>query len=164
MTKSISDNITLPVLSKLTRWGLLSDKAELQLVTKAMEQLKITARSPEQIVTTLSGGNQQKVVIAKLLQVGARVLLFLDLTRGVDVGTKAEIFELARELTATGHSIIMYSSENQELINMCDRVMVLSDGKVAAMLQGDDLKEEAIMEAAFAIRKSENESDSQINN
>jgi ribose transport system ATP-binding protein len=159
LTKSISDNIALPVLSKITRWGLLSDDAEQKLVERAIKQLKITAKSPEQPVTTLSGGNQQKVVVAKLLQVGCKILLFLDLTRGIDVGTKAEIFGLARELTATGHSIIMYSSENQELTHMCDRIMVLSDGRVAAILKDNELTEEAIMQAAFAIRNNGNESD-----
>jgi ribose transport system ATP-binding protein len=157
LTKSIADNLSLPILSKITnRFGLLSDALEKRMINRAIELLKIKAHSPEQLVTTLSGGNQQKVVVAKLLLVGAKVLLFLDLTRGIDVGTKAEIFQLARDLTADGYSIVMYSSENQELIHMCDRVMVLNEGKLAAILQGSDLTEEAIMHAAFAINKPSN--------
>ena len=130
-TKSIADNLMLPVLSKITtRLGLLSAKKENELVEQAFKQLQIKASSSEQTVTTLSGGNQQKVVVAKLLLVGAKILLMLDLTRGIDVGTKAEIFQLARNLTAEGYSILMYSSENNELINMCDRVMVMNEGQI----------------------------------
>lgn len=151
LSKSIRENVSLPVLGRLSRWGLLSATAETQLVGKAIAQLQVKAGSIEQPVTTLSGGNQQKVVIAKLLLVGAKVLLFHDLTRGIDVGTKAEIFTLARELTATGHSIILYSSDNQELVHMCDRIMVLRAGAVAAMLEGAYRTEEEVMRAAFAI-------------
>jgi len=150
-TKSIRENIALPNLNKLVRWGLLSADKEHQLVKNAIERLDVQAASLENAVITLSGGNQQKIVVAKLLQVGAKVLLFHDLTRGIDVGTKAEIFKLARELTAAGYSILMYSSDNQELVKMCDRILVLSRGELAATLEGEDLTEEMVLHAALAI-------------
>lgn len=158
-TKSIRENIALPILNRLTRWGLLSGDIEERLVKEAIERLEVKASSLENPVITLSGGNQQKVVVAKLLQVGAKVLLLHDLTRGIDVGTKAEIFKLARELTAAGYSILMYSSENQELVNMCDRIMVLSSGRLAATLEGEQLTEEMVIHAAFAIDSDEGVTD-----
>ncbi len=150
--KTVGENIVLPILSRLTSRGLLSGRRQDEVVRDAIARLHIRASGPDQPVMTLSGGNQQKVVIAKLLQVGARVLLFHDVTRGIDVGTKAQIFELARRLAAGGHSILFYSSDNQELVHMCDRVMVLSRGRVAAMLGEGELSEENIVRAAFAVR------------
>jgi len=152
LSKSIRENVSLPVLSRLTRRGLLSLRAERALVSKAMAQLQVKATTIDQPVTTLSGGNQQKVVIAKLLLVGAKILLFHDLTRGIDVGTKAEIFELARQLAASGHALILYSSDNQELVHMCDRIMVLRSGTISAMLEGKRRTEADIMQAAFAMK------------
>jgi ribose transport system ATP-binding protein len=99
----------------------------------------------------LSGGNQQKVVVAKLLAVGADVLLFHDLTRGIDVGAKAEIFHLMRRLAGEGKAILFYSSENQELVSMCDRVLVLRAGRLAATLSGSELSEERILQAALGV-------------
>jgi len=153
VSKSVRENVALPILDELTRGGLLSDRREDHVVRRAVEQLDVRVASLEQTVTTLSGGNQQKVVIAKLLELGAKILLFHDLTRGIDVGTKAQIFALIRELAASGHSILFYSSDNQELVHMCDRVLVLSHGRVAAHLEGDQLTEEQILRAAFGVRQ-----------
>jgi ribose transport system ATP-binding protein len=150
-SKSVRENIALPMLDHLTRGGLLSGALEEELVRKAIDRMNIRASSLEQPVMTLSGGNQQKVVIAKLLMLGTRILLFHDLTRGIDVGTKAQIFGLFRELAASGHSILFYSSDNQELVHMCDRVLVLSRGRVAAELRGEDLTEARILRAAFGV-------------
>lgn len=151
LSKTLSQNISLPILSKLTRWLLISRQAEIEIVDKMVKRLNINSRDINQTVITLSGGNQQKVVVAKLLSIGTKILLFHDLTRGIDVGTKSEIFELTRDLVATGHSIIMYSSENHELVNMADRILVLRSGKTAAILEGDQRNEESILNAAFGI-------------
>lgn len=153
-TKSIRENISLPVLPSLCSYGFISGAKEHVIVRDAMDRLQVRASSMEQAVTTLSGGNQQKVVIAKLLLVGARILLFHDLTRGIDIGTKAQIFELARELQASGHSIVFYSSDNQELVHMCDRILVMSRGRVVSVLEGA-LSEDRIMRAAFAAGEAE---------
>jgi ribose transport system ATP-binding protein len=154
-SKSVRENVALPILDQLTRRGLLSGRLEDEAVRQAVERLDVRVSSLEQPVTTLSGGNQQKVVIAKLLMLGAKILLLHDLTRGIDVGTKAQIFALLRELAAGGHSILFYSSDNQELVHMCDRVLVLSRGRVAARLEGDELTEAQILRAAFGLGRDD---------
>ena len=148
---SIRQNVALPVLSRISRFGLLAPRSDRAVVNRAVGNLDIKASSLEQLVRTLSGGNQQKVVVAKLLAVGADVLLFHDLTRGIDVGAKAEIFHLMRRLAGQGKSILFYSSENQELVSMCDRVLVLRAGRLAATLTGGDLSEERILQAALGV-------------
>jgi ribose transport system ATP-binding protein len=152
MSKSVRENVALPVVDRVTRHGLLSGKREDEVVREAVERLNVRTPTLEQPVMMLSGGNQQKVVIAKLLTLGAKILLLHDLTRGIDVGTKAQIFELLRELTASGHSILFYSSDNQELAHMCDRVLVMSRGRVAATLDGERLTESHILRAAFGVK------------
>jgi ribose transport system ATP-binding protein len=152
LEKSIRENVALPILSKLARFGFVIPSRDTQVARQAVQALDIKAESIEQPANTLSGGNQQKVVVAKMLAVGASILLLYDLTRGIDVGTKAEIFHLTRELAASGHAILYYSSESQELTNMCDRILVLQAGTVAAVLQGDDRTEEQLLQAAIGIR------------
>ena len=90
----------------------------------------------------------------KLLSVGAKILLFHDLTRGIDVGTKAEVFHLMRDLAAKGHAILFYSSENQELVNMCDRVLVLRGGRSMGTIAAASLSEERILQAAMGLAGS----------
>jgi len=159
LTKSVSENVVLPVLRRIVRWGLLSPTKEVKLVQDVVARVNVGLSGIDQPVSTLSGGNQQKIVIAKLLLVQTKILLFHDLTRGIDVGTKSEIFQLARELSAKGHSIVLYSSENQELVNMCDRILVLSRGLVAAVLEGDERTEQSILHAAFATQNSKGDAD-----
>jgi ribose transport system ATP-binding protein len=103
---------------------------------------------PADPVERLSGGNQQKVVLAKLLATEPQVLMMYDSTRGVDVGTKAEIYGLLRELAAGGSAILWYSTDNDELINMCDRVLVLRQGQIEAELAGTLIAEENLVRAA----------------
>jgi ABC-type sugar transport system ATPase subunit len=113
-----------------------------------IDKLGIRARGPEQRARALSGGNQQKVALARLLHQNAEVLLLDEPTRGIDVGAKAEIYELMSELAAGGAGIVMASSELPELLAMCDRILVLSDGQLSAELSGDEATQEQIMEAA----------------
>ena len=96
----------------------------------------------------LSGGNQQKVVLAKLLATNPKILMMFDSTRGVDVGTKAEIYILLRELAAKGTSILWYSTDNDELINMCDRVLVIRQGQIEAELTHELITEENLVRAS----------------
>jgi ribose transport system ATP-binding protein len=149
LPKPIRENIALPILSQLSILGFLDKAAERKLVRGAMQQLNVVARSMDQPVGSLSGGNQQKVVIAKLLQTRAHILLLYDLTRGVDVGTKADIFQLMRDLVARGYAILFYSTDMQELIHVADRIIVLSDGTITATLEGDAMTEEQILRAAI---------------
>jgi ABC-type sugar transport system ATPase subunit len=139
----------LPVLSRLSRFGFLAPGVDRPLVRALVGELGIGASSIEQAARTLSGGNQQKVVIAKLLATGGRILLFHDLTRGIDIGTKAEIFHLARRLAEEGRAILFYSSENLELVNMCDRILVLRQSRLATILTGSERTEERVLQAAM---------------
>ena len=146
---SIADNLLLPVVSKITRLGLISRKKEKQLLTQAVESLAIKAGDIENPVNSLSGGNQQKVVLAKLMMTHPKVLLLYDFTRGVDVGTKNTMFALLRKLAAEGNCILFYSTDMEELVNVCDRVLVMDHGAVKADLSGEKLTEENILRASI---------------
>ena len=116
LSKPLRENITLAVLERLSKFGVIDRKREAAAVDDAIKRFQIVARDPEQEVQWLSGGNQQKVLIAKLLQTDARILLFLfDVTRGVDVGTKPQIFGFMRELAARGYCTLV-------LLDRCKRV------------------------------------------
>jgi len=154
LSKSVRENLILAILPRIARHGLLDLRREGELVADAVRRLQVKVSSPEQLAGTLSGGNQQKVVLAKLLATQARILLFYDPTRGVDVGTKAEIFVLMRDLAAQGYAILFYSTDLPELTHLADRVAVLSYGRVAAVLEGQAIDEEAILRATLAERQA----------
>jgi ribose transport system ATP-binding protein len=105
-------------------------------------------------VGSLSGGNQQKVVIAKWLLTEARILLLYDLTRGIDVGTKQEVYQLMRSLADEGVGILFFSTELPELVGMCDRVLVLYEGKIGRELKGAEITEENLVTAALGLKIS----------
>nr|MBA3325860.1 sugar ABC transporter ATP-binding protein [Paracoccaceae bacterium] len=148
LSKSMRENLTLSVIRRFSRGGLLDRAREDALVREMVDFLRIKAGSPEQLAGTLSGGNQQKVIFGKMLLTEARVLLLYDPTRGVDVGTKGEIFQLMRDLAARGYAILFYSSDLPELVHVADRVIVLRDGRVAATLDSARISEAAILRAA----------------
>jgi len=150
LPKSVRENVTLAVARRFARFGVLDLAQERALVADAIRQLNIVLANAEQPVGSLSGGNQQKVVIAKLLLTEARILLLYDLTRGVDVGTKGEIFRLMRTLAEDGYAILFFSTDMQELLHVADRVAVISDGKVSGLLAGAEITEDAILRAAIA--------------
>ncbi len=150
LTKSIRENISLPMLSRISHMGFLQPVLERRIAERAVQRLSIASRGLDQQVNRLSGGNQQKVVIAKLLQTDAKILLLYDLTRGVDVGAKADIFQLMRDLVSRGYSIVFYSTDLQELIHLADRTIVLHDGRVNATLLPEATTEESIIRASFA--------------
>lgn len=146
--KSVRENLTLSVIRRFSSSGLLDDNREAALVKQMVDFLHIKAGTPEQLAGTLSGGNQQKVIFGKMLLTEARVLLLYDPTRGVDVGTKGEIFQLMRDLAAKGYAILFYSSDLPELVHVADRVLVLRNGRIAALLEGERISEEGILRAA----------------
>ena len=152
LSKSVRENLTLSVIRRFSKGGLLDRDREAALVREMVDFLRIKASTPEQAVGTLSGGNQQKVVFGKMLLTEARVLLLYDPTRGVDVGTKGEIFQLIRDLAAKGYAILFYSSDLPELVHVADRVLVLREGRIASTLSGDAITEEAILSAAVLDR------------
>jgi ABC-type sugar transport system ATPase subunit len=149
MPFSISFNITLPMLQKIRARYFLSRRKESEIVDQFMGKLDIRAGGPSTPVMNLSGGNQQKVVLAKSLASGPKILLMYDITRGVDVGTKKEIFKLMRELAESGSAILFYSTDLDELINVCDEVVVMHDGRIGARLGGSTLTKEDIMIASM---------------
>jgi ribose transport system ATP-binding protein len=131
-TLSVRENISLPSLRRVRRLGLIDRSAERQLIAPVIADLRIGREDPEQLVSDLSGGNQQKVIVGKFLLTGAKILLFYDLTRGVDVGTKAEIFKMMEQLAAEGYAILFYSTDLAELVNVPHRTCVMFDGRIVA--------------------------------
>jgi ribose transport system ATP-binding protein len=141
-------NISLNNLGKHRRSGLVSQKSEKQSASELSKRVGVKAPNIETRVATLSGGNQQKVVIARWLGHDCEVLIFDEPTRGIDVGAKAEIYSLMRELTRQGKSIVMISSELPEIVGMCDRVAVFSGGAIVTTLAGDSINAGDIMRHA----------------
>jgi ribose transport system ATP-binding protein len=153
---SVSVNLSFAALDLISRGGIVDRARERQLIDEMIALLAIRTAGTDIPVGSLSGGNQQKVVIAKWLMVKPRIILLNDPTRGIDVGTKAEIYQLLRKLAATGAAIIFYSTDYDELIGCCDRVLVLYDGAVKRVLVGDEITERALISSALNI-SGENE-------
>ena len=149
----IAANVTLPVLRRVSLLGVLSRSAERRVARRAAERLRVRGSGVDQRAGELSGGNQQKVVLAKWLETGPSVLLLDEPTRGIDVGGKAEIYALIRELAAAGMATVIVSSELPELLGLSDRVLVCRDGAVVAELPRERASEEAVM--AHAVGGSE---------
>ncbi len=142
-------NVSLPVIERYTRFGLIDSKREEADVSRVMAQLNIQMRALWTPVKAFSGGNQQKIAIAKWLFAQSRVLLLFDPTRGIDVGTKHEIYALMQEYAAAGGAILFYSTEIPELDHLAHRVLVLYRGRIAADLVDDAISEDAILRATL---------------
>jgi ribose transport system ATP-binding protein len=142
---SVRENIVLAALSRISRAGLVSRAKQDEIVETFMDRLKIKASSPEQKVAELSGGNQQKVMLARWLCLHPKVLLLDEPTRGIDVGAKAEVQAVIDELARDGLGVLLISSEIEELLEGSDRVVVLKDGQVVGELAGADLDESTLM-------------------
>lgn len=148
---NVRDNLTFAALSSLSKGGLIDRAAESKAVDEMIELLAIRTAGTDIPVGALSGGNQQKVVIAKWLMIAPRIILLNDPTRGIDVGTKQEIYQLLRKLADSGAAILFYSTDYDELIGCCDRVLVLYDGAVKRELVGDEITERALVASALNI-------------
>jgi ABC-type sugar transport system ATPase subunit len=144
-TLNLARNITLARLDKVFRNGILDREAERKYGQEYIDELSIKANSERDMVTSLSGGNQQKVVLAKWLMADPKVLLLDEPTRGIDVGAKAQIYQIMTQLVRSGMAIIMISSELTELVGMCDRYLLLADGKIRAELGREDADEEKFL-------------------
>ncbi|MDW3225338.1 MAG: sugar ABC transporter ATP-binding protein [Paracoccaceae bacterium] len=147
----IFQNITLPSLRRMSQSGFLDLAEEFKLARAYSERLDLRAAALDQDVGNLSGGNQQKVVIAKWLATEPKVIILDEPTKGIDIGSKAAVHEFMAELAAQGLSVIMVSSEIPEIIGMSDRVIVMRDGRIAAELAGDDLSPETLVRHAAGI-------------
>jgi ribose transport system ATP-binding protein len=146
---SNADNMGLASLKQFTRWLMVNHAKKRANCLHYMDEIGLTPRDPDYLVSDLSGGNQQKVVLAKWLSTGADILIFDEPTKGIDVGAKAEIYRLMEALVAQGKGIIMVSSELPEVIGMSDRVVVMHEGRIAAVLSKQELSEERILNYAM---------------
>ncbi|MFW3168753.1 sugar ABC transporter ATP-binding protein [Geodermatophilus sp. CPCC 206100] len=146
---SIQDNIAVANIPTVSRAGLVRNGAIAKIARSALSDLQIKARGPRQPVGQLSGGNQQKVVLAKMLARKPKVLLMDEPTRGIDVGTKSEIYRLIRRLAANGTTVIAVSSELPELIGMSDRILIMHEGRVSGEVPAADADEEHLLTYAY---------------
>jgi ribose transport system ATP-binding protein len=145
---SIGHNITLPILKQISKFTMVNKKEDEKCTDRYIKSLQIKVTSSQGLVKTLSGGNQQKVAIAKALAAGAELVVLDEPTRGIDVGAKYEIYELMNQMITEGKTILMISSEMSELIGMCDRIAVLSEGHVTKILDREEFDQETILHFA----------------
>ncbi|NUR12853.1 MAG: sugar ABC transporter ATP-binding protein [Bradyrhizobium sp.] len=148
---SIADNLVIASLDAISTGPLVDRARENDAIKRAIARLQIKIGAPGDAVSTLSGGNQQKVVLAKWLMTNPKLILLNDPTRGIDVGTKQELYRLMRELADHGAAILFYSTDYDELIGCCDRVAIMYDGRIVRELQGDELTETNIIASALNI-------------
>ena len=148
---SISDNLAIASLDALSRGPFVDRARESAAIERSIARLQIKIGSPADAVSTLSGGNQQKVVLAKWLMTEPRIILLNDPTRGIDVGTKQELYRLMRELADQGAAILFYSTDYDELIGCCDRVAIMYDGRIVRELEGGELTETNIIASSLNI-------------
>jgi len=146
--QSVRNNASLAIIHNLRRFLLIDEKRESEIVQKQVRDLDIKTPSLEQQVGYLSGGNQQKVVLAKWLFTNSKVMIFDEPTRGIDVGSKVEIYQLMNRLAEKGVAIVMISSELPEILGMSDRILVMHEGRIAGELSREEATQEKIMHLA----------------
>jgi ribose transport system ATP-binding protein len=150
--RSVRENIALPSTAPPRRWGPIRLGRERSRVGEAIRRLQIDTRAQSE-VRRLSGGNQQKVTIARWIAGGVRTLLCFDPTRGIDIRTKREIYQLVRDLAAGGAAVLLYTSELEEIPLVCDRVVVIFGGRVVAEMPAADADEPTLVRAAYGLRR-----------
>ena len=150
MKRSVRENIALPFTAPVRAWGLIDTGAERRRVAEAIKTLQIDTRVQSE-VRRLSGGNQQKVTIARWVAGGVRTMLCFDPTRGIDIGTKRQIYELLRDLAAAGAAVLLYTSELKEIQLACDRAIVIFGGRVVAQIAVEDADEATLLRAAYDL-------------
>ncbi|HEY6086282.1 MAG TPA: sugar ABC transporter ATP-binding protein [Burkholderiaceae bacterium] len=148
---SVRDNLSFAALGRLSRAGIVDRAAERAEVERVIKLLAVRTDGTELAAGTLSGGNQQKLVIGKWLMLQPRIILLNDPTRGIDVGTKQEIYQLLRQLADGGAAIVFYSTDYDELVGCCDRVLVMYDGAVKRELAGAEITERALISSALNL-------------
>lgn len=152
---TVRENLSLSSMPRISRFGIIDRGREQEMLDQMISLLAIKTASPDIPVGSLSGGNQQKVVIAKWLMNGPRIILLNDPTRGIDVGTKQEIYRLLHKLAAEGAAIVFYSTDYDELIGCCNRVLVMYDGKVIRELADEGITEHALIASALNLETRE---------
>ncbi|MBA2132165.1 sugar ABC transporter ATP-binding protein [Capillibacterium thermochitinicola] len=146
----VSQNMTMSTLKKYKKWGRINQRQELVDVNKYIEELKIKTPHPRQLVKNLSGGNQQKVILARWMLTGCKILILDEPTRGIDVGAKAEIFQLLQEMVALDYAVVLISSELQEVIDYADRILIMHEGRLKGEVKGTETTQEEIMRIALS--------------
>jgi len=154
MQRSVRENIALPFTTRFTAWGPIDVRGERRKVDKAVATLQIDTRAASE-VRRLSGGNQQKVTIARWVAGGVRTMLCFDPTRGIDIGTKQQIYQLLRDLSAAGAAVLLYTSELKEIQLACDRAIVIFGGRIVAEITAADADEATLLRAAYDLRPEE---------
>ena len=154
---SVHDNLSFAALGTLSHWGIIDAAAERAAVQRIVQQLGVRSDGTDVPAGALSGGNQQKLVIGKWLMMAPRILLLNDPTRGIDVGTKQEMYQLLRDLAGAGAAILFYSTDYDELIGCCDRVLVMYDGAIKRELTGAEITEHALVSSALNVGADNND-------
>jgi len=152
---SVKVNMTVTCLDEMSKYGFIAFRKETESVNKMVDALSIKCPSNDGIISLLSGGNQQKVILGKWLLTSPEVLILDEPTRGIDVGAKAEIYKLIGQMAQEGKGIIIVSSELPELFGICDRILVMHQGKIAAEYGRDEFDENKVMHSAFGIYEGE---------
>jgi len=149
---AIRENVSLPNLGRLSKFGFVRRREERNLAQRYIDALSVRTPSMEQKVINLSGGNQQKVVLAKWLALNPKVLIVDEPTRGIDIGAKAEVHALLSQLAEAGVAILMISSELPEVLRMSDRIYVMREGRIAGVIDHEDATEERVMKLATGVK------------
>jgi ribose transport system ATP-binding protein len=148
---SLGENITLPNMKKISSWGHIKKSSKNKMINHYLEKLQVRPLLPDRAVKNFSGGNQQKAVIAKWLATNPKVIIFDEPTRGVDIGAKVEIYKLIDELARNGAAIVFISSEQMEVLGMCDRIYTVFDGKISSEFSRAEATQENLMRASAGI-------------
>lgn len=146
LIQTVRENTTMASLDKITKKGIISRSEENRITKKWIEKFGIKTPTGETVIENLSGGNQQKVVMGRWMEINPRLLILNDPTRGVDVGAKSEIYKIIDELCRAGTAIIMISSDMSELLSMSDRVAAMSEGRICGELSRQEVTQEKLME------------------
>ncbi len=151
---SVAANATMAIMDSLASFTLINRQREQRAVQRVIEEMQVKASSQHEVIGNLSGGNQQKVVIGKWLLTEAKLYLLHDPTRGIDVGTKQEIYRLMRGLADSGAGLLFFSTEVAELVGMCDRVLVFYEGQIVRELIGEGITDHNIVSAALGLQST----------
>ncbi len=144
-------NTTLACLNKITKLGFINHKSEKEFVKETLASIQTKYNSTEDNANSLSGGNQQKIALAKWIAADCKCIVFDEPTRGVDVGAKTEIYKVINNLAENGVAVIIISSEMPEIIGMCDRVLVMRNGKISGEVRKEELTENALIKFAMGV-------------
>ncbi|PXV87725.1 monosaccharide ABC transporter ATP-binding protein (CUT2 family) [Lachnotalea glycerini] len=154
---SIKNNINMPIYKKISKACVISSKQETEIANQYKDELMIKTPTLNQLVKNLSGGNQQKVILGKWLAANSELIIFDEPTRGIDVGAKFEIYKLMNNLVEKGKTILLISSEMEELMGMSDRILVLAEGHITGELKKEEFKQDSIMRMASAVKEVQHE-------